>query len=225
MQLESPSSPRVIAEVDPSFAAQRASLFPWDHKNHAGTNIGGHYRRSLTTGNTTVLAAGAGLLSMRWTEPDRSFVLSRLKVAAVIVTAFGTAQEVGVDLVRVSNFTAADSAGTASTMGSEGKKGPNMGNSLIGDLRVAPAAGLTNGTGSAEATALSSLTLPIGNVAGAAAEGILFDTLPGVESPFILSRAPEGFRVRVKTLQGAAGVLYFTFTMDWMEVPSTLVSL
>lgn len=215
--IESPSSERVQLEVDPTFAAARVSLRPLDFKSHAGA-AGGHYRGAWSTGLTTGVAAGGALLSLRWTDQDRAFVLHRLRAAAVVDTPFTTAQEVSLELVRVRNFTVADSGGTPITLGEDCRLGPNMRPSTIADLRVAAAAALTLGIGTAEASPLGALVLSIGNVIGAAAEGVLYELLPGVTHPAEL-RGVEGLRIRVRFAQGAAGVVRFTFVPEWAEVP------
>ncbi len=216
MILENPTDPRIQALVDPSHLAIRSSLRPLDHISES--HIGGHYRIAFASGLTTVLNAADAVVSLRWNEPDRVLVLHRLRVAAVISTAFGTAQETSLDLVRMSNFSANDTGGTAIAIGSGNKKGRNMSASRISDLRVANATALGAGTGTADANALSKVVLATGNAVGGAAADDFFTISPGLEHPLVVE-ALEGFRVRIGFTQGATGVVRFTFTMDWSEIP------
>lgn len=216
MILESPADARVQAAVDPTFQALRASLKPTEHVN--GTVIGGHYRTVAVTGLTTVLNSGDAILSLRWTDPTMQFLLHRLQVAATISTAFGAGQESSVDLVRVNGFTASDTGGTAIALGTACQKAAGMSPTRLADLRVALAVALGAGTGTAEASALSFAVLPTGNVVGASANAMLFDVLAGVEHPIGLA-ALQGLRVRIGLTQGAAGVVRFSFVLDWSEVP------
>jgi hypothetical protein len=216
MILESPTDARVQAAVDPTYSALRLSLKPAEHKS--AEIIGGHYRTVLVTGLTTVLNAGDAILSLRWTDPLVRCLLHRLHVAGTIVTAFTTAQENSVDLVRINGFTAADTGGTALVLGSACQKGTGMNPSRVADLRVAQAVALGAGTGSAEASALSFAVLPLGNTVGNSAFTSLFDVAPGLECPLTLT-ALQGLRVRLGLTQGAVGVVRFTFVMDWTEVP------
>jgi hypothetical protein len=217
--VESPSNSRVLQEVDPSFAAARLSLRPLEFKQYNG-HLGGHYRAALSTGLVTGVAAGGALVSFRWTNPDRVAVLLRAIVQASLTTAFGTAQETSVDLVRVNAFTAPDTGGTAVALGNDARLSPNMGPSQVSDLRVATTAALGAGTGVAESAALGASILPLGNTLGASARDVLFDALAGQEHPLVLTPG-SGFRIRNLFAQGATGVVRFNFSLLWAEVPSS----
>lgn len=215
--IESPSNDRVQQEVDPTFAAARVSLRPLDIQSHAGA-VGGHYRGAWSSGLTTGVAAGGALLSLRWSDVERQLVLQRVLAAAVIDTAFTTAQEVSLDLVRVRPFSVADTGGTPIVLGDALRAGPDMRASTIADLRIATTAALTPGTGTEEAHPLGAVVLPIGNVVGAAAQAPLFELLVGAGHPLIL-RGGEGFRIRNRFAQGAVGVVRFTLTLELAQVP------
>lgn len=220
MIIESPSDPRVQAEVDRSTLAARVSLRP--HEWRAGSVLGGHYRAAVVSGLTTVLAANDRILSLRWAQSDRLFVLKRLIVQASVQTVFGTAQENAVDLVKLTGFTAPDTGGTAVVLGGGYKLAPFYGNSEIADLRVSGATALGAGTSTVDSIQGRS-ALNLANTLGAAAESKLYDHKAGVGSPLTLS-PNEGFNVRIAITQGAAGVIRFVFTIEWAEVPvSTIV--
>lgn len=221
MILENPNDPRVQAIVDPTHGALRTALRPLDHL--AGEHIGGHYRLAMTTGLTTVLNAADAILALRWTEPDRAFVLHRLRAYASLTTAFGTAQENSIDLVKVVNLSANWTGGTAMVLNSQNQKGRNMAGTRINDLRVANATALTPGTGLSESNALSKVIFNLGNALGNAAADDLFSLAPGAEHPLVLE-AGQGLLVRIGVTQGATGVVRFAFVMDWAEVGKQFTS-
>jgi len=217
MIIESPQDARIQAEVDRSTLALRVSHRPQEYAVH--DNIGGHYRIALTTGLTTILNAADAILSLRWTNQQFNFALLRLKAYASLTTAFAAAQETSLDIVRMLNFTANDSGGSAITLGAHCRKTLSpMNPSRISDLRIATTVALGAGTGTAESLAFGKVVLPLGNVLGASAEGALFEVEAGLEAPFIMS-ALNGFRVRIGFTQGATGVVRFTLVMDWAEIP------
>lgn len=215
--IESRTNPDVSAEVDRSYSALRASLRPIEFATQE--HMGGHYRGAWSTGLVTVVAAGGALFSARLTDPQRQVVLNTIKASAVVSTAFGTAQEVSLNLVRATNFVAPDTGGTAIVIGESCRKHRTMRPAVLSDLRIATTGALGAGAGVVEeANASDALILPIGNAAGSSANGYLWDNRAGEEHPFCLN-ALEGFRIRVHFTQGAAGVIRFTFTVDWTEVP------
>jgi len=219
--IESPTSPAIILAVDPTYQALRASLYPREfNKTPSGPPLGGHYRMAAVTGLTTVIAAAGGIFSVRWTDTSLRFILQRLQISAVITTAFGTAQEISVDLAKLINYSVADSGGTSMLpIGTQYKKKTTMADSVINDARVSTTAALTNGTATAQA-AMSSTIMPfILNAVGSSAGGVLYDTRPGEEAPLEIAQN-EGFRVRLAFTMGATGVVRWQLIMDWAEVPN-----
>lgn len=215
MLLESPTDPRVQAEVDRSTLATRVSLRPQEFRSK--DIAGGHYRVALTSGLTTILAANDRILSLRWTDADRLFVLKRLIAQASMQTVYTTAQENLIDLVKLTSFTAPDTGGTPLVLGSGHKLGPQMGNSQVGDLRVAGATALGAGTSTIDSI-IGKSALNLANTLGAAASDVLYDHKAGAGYPFTLN-ALEGFNVRIALTQGAVGVVRFVFIIEWAEVP------
>lgn len=210
------------AQVDPSFNAFRASLRPLDHQNVGGI-IGGHYRVGLKTGAATVIAAAGAIFSARWSDPTRLMVVQRVMVGFNITTGFTTAQVIDLDLVPVRGFSVADTGGTAIALGTSNKKRFNMNNSLVADMRIATTAALGAGTGTADANALALASCGAMNannaIGGFSPLVPLLDSLAGQEHPLVLA-ANEGFRIRIATTMGAAGVGNFSVAVDWAEVPS-----
>lgn len=221
MQLESPRNPQAVQEVDQTHGAARVSLRPFEHRD-GNAHIGGHFRTIVTTGATTGVAAGGSLLSLRWTNPDRAMLLNRIRAWATIGTVFTTAQENSLSLARVVNFTAADTGGTLIELGESCRKvRGSMRASGIANLRVAGAAALTPGTGVEETPCGGLVFAGLLNAVGSMAGGELFDCVPGLEYPLVIGNL-EGLRINIRTAQGAAGVVVFTFELDWSEVPTAL---
>lgn len=217
--IESPTDPLVQMQVDPTFQAARGSLLPREYNQPL--HPGGHHKGSFRTGNTTIIAAGGAIFSMRWTNAQYNFLLQKLDVTAFIGTVFGAAQELSVDLVRVINFSAADTGGTAlDPLLKQTIKDTEMASSQIQTLRVATTGALTPGTGTAEVTPISEDALPLSTVTlGSVGKVTLHDMRPGEQTPQVF-RANEGFRVRILQTMGAAGVVVWHFNMEWAEVPT-----
>lgn len=220
--IESPSG--IELEVDRSFQAARVSSRPLEFASKSGEVIGGHYGTVLITGLTTVLNVGDAIASLRWTDTMKLLVLLRLHAYATIVTAFTTAQETSLDLVRVNGFTASDTGGVASQLAAllagGGRKRNTMRPSVLGDLRIANATALGAGTAVAIDGPLGFAALNCGNVVGGVAGENLF-TVNGDagEHPIVLG-PNEGLRVRIGVTQGAVGVVRFSLVLDWAEIPS-----
>ena len=213
------SNSKVGLEVDETFGAGRMSLRPIDYKQWRG-HIGGHYRMARSTGLVTGVAAAGALLSFRWNNADRAALLLRVIAHATLTTAFAAAQETSIDLVKMSAMPASDSGGTAIDLVNDNRLSHFMQRALVTDLRIADAAALGAGAGNvAEGNALAAAVFGLGNTAGASAQDVLFDAIAGQEHPIELS-AGTGFRIRNLFAQGAAGVVRFTFSLVWAEVPS-----
>ena len=219
MTLDGFTNGKVGMEVDKIFGAGRMSLRPIDYGQLSGGHLGGHFRVAKQTNLVTGVAAAGALLSLRWTNPDRVFVLLRLDVEATLTTAFAAAQETSVDLVRVTTMLANDTGGLAVDLANDGRLAMGMQKSLISDLRVSDTAALGSGAGAiVETNPLEAATIPLGNVVGVSAKACLFDLVAGHDHPFELV-AGQGLRVRNLTAQGAAGVVRFLFRLKWIELP------
>jgi hypothetical protein len=230
--IESPSRVGIALEVDATHRAGRFSRRPLDHV--VGQDVGGHYRLAARSGALTAagIVAGAPLFSLRWTDPLLQFVLLRLEAFFVPTTAFTAAQELGLDAMLVSGFTASDSAGTAIVVGAGGRArrtgmNPSTG---IGDMRIATTTLLTAGTRTLD---------PFPFVGGAglvnvvnAAAGTQYLNPGGGAVPFgfryeptqdehpVTLRQNEGLLVRNVVIFPAAGVATLHVNLAWAELPA-----
>lgn len=225
MTIDKPNNPNVQMEVDETFKAGRVSLWPHDFNDNP--HFGGHYAMSIRTGLVTGVAAGGSIFSLRWTNPQFAMVLHRLSVTASIATVFGAAQELSVDLVRLINYSAADTGGTLiDPLLKTPVKDTHMAASQVQSMRVATVGALTNGTAtvdSAVGSAFAEEAFPINTIAlGSVGKIDLLQLFaPGSQCPLILN-SNEGFRIRILQAMGAGGVVVFHFNMEWAEVPNTL---
>lgn len=190
----------------------------------------GHYRATLMTGLTTGMAANAPIGSLRWTDAGvalsatdplkvyqkpKGFLLLGIDVGAVVTTAFTAGQSVDIEAVIARGFTVADSGGTAVV---PSKNRVTFGASLVGDLRVAGAAALTPGTRTLDGSGFVAATIYTQNTAGCG------ETYPNIyalsrdgQYPIVLT-TNEGIIFRVPTAQGAAGVVKYYISVEWVEV-------
>lgn len=211
--------PGTPAVVDGTFSALRTSIRPLDYQVPGGPPLG-HYSVAAKSGLTTGLSAGGLLFAFRWNATNALAVIERISVGAIVTTAFTTAQAVDVDGILVRGWTASDSAGTALTpTANSNKMRTNMGTSLAGDIRIAPAAGLTaGGTKTPDANAFCIGCIPNTNAIGTGLQTIpIYDVTAFGQHPVILA-ANEGFNLRVVTAQGAVGVVAYYIKCDWAEV-------
>lgn len=218
----------VEVQIDRTNRAMRTSMRPWEH------DAGGHYRiagRSGALTSATVTATGP-LFSLRWSPPSNMLLaLLRLKAFYVPTTVFTAAQELGLDLVRVTGFTASDSAGTAIVPSAMRDRA--MPASSVTDARIAPATILTAGTRVVDTTSVLEIGGGVVNVVNAAAAtayvnpnsggqpafGFDYDPLMRGEMPLILSK-DEGFLVRNTVVFPAAGVATLIVIAHIVEFPN-----
>lgn len=213
------------AQVDVSHRALRVSVRPWEH------DVGGHYRvagRSGALTSATVLAAGP-LFSVRYSPTGgMGLALLRLKAFYVPTVVFTAAQEIGLDLVHVTGFTASDSAGTPIVPVATKK---SMTASSITDARIAAATVLTAGTRAVDASVLevggglvnvvnaAAATAYVNpNSGGSYAFGFDYDPLVRGEMPLILQK-DEGFLVRNTVVFPAAGAATLVVVAHVCEFP------
>lgn len=212
------------AQIDRTNRALRVSMRPWEHDS------GGHYRIAARSGalTGTGVTAGGPLFSLRWATSNMGLALLRLKAFYIPTTVFTAAQELGLDLIRVTAFTAADTAGTAITPMVARKTMPA---SSITDVRIAAATILTAGTRTVDANALEiggGLVNQVNAAAGTAyvnpttggpqAFGFDYDPLMRGEMPLILSNN-EGVLVRNTVVFPAAGVATLVVVAHVLEFP------
>ena len=235
MVIESPTNPLAQQEVDPTFKAARINARPLEFVNAAGSQIGGHYRLAAKSGTLTsaaVVADGA-LFSLRWTNPSLLFVLHYLEAYLLPTVVFTAQQEIGLDAILASAFTASDSGGTAILPGTSNRaRRSNMGISQVTDMRIATTSVVTAGTRTLDANAFAAGSGLV-NVVNAAA-GTAYVNPGGGDPPFGLRYTPqvdrgehpivlsanEGIVVRNKVIFPAAGAAVLIVNMGWAEVPA-----
>ena len=208
-------------QVDPSYDALRASLRPIETQTDPQGPLGGHYFVSAPTGTiAAAIANSAQMFQVRWADPTKLFILKKLKVQAVTLTAFA-ANTIGcpLQLFVGHGSTANGSGGTAVSL-TAGKGRSGHGNTSFatsGEIRVATTAGLTAATGQ---------TLegqPIGGCAGApptalqSSEMYLFDQRDFGEHPLVLVAGDTLAVLTGQPAPSATGTCTFTFSMTWAE--------
>lgn len=207
--------------VDQTYGAQRVTLKP---DEYSFNNFqGGHYRVARSVAGITAFAAGALLVSFRWTLPTAEALIKRVSVGIAVTTAFTAGQQLDFDLIKSTAFTASDTGGTAVAMGTGNKLRTKwMNSSQVTDLREAAAAAIVAGTKTFDASP-EGIGILAGGPTGAASIGIggmvdLYKQDMGAEHPFMLT-VNEGFNVRLVTAMGAAGVIRLYYIVEWAEVP------
>jgi hypothetical protein len=213
----STGSPGVPALVDASSGALRTSLRPLDYAAPGLGRILGHYSLAQATGAVTGVASGGALFSFQCTESDTFVVLERLRVAAIITTAFTTAQALDVDAIIARNFSAPDTGGTTIVVGSGNWMRKLMGPSTINDMRIATVAALAAGTKTLDPSAFAIAPISQNNTLGSGGQATLYELTAAGQHPLIFGKN-EGLNVRVVTAMGAVGVVKYYVTLEWAEV-------
>jgi hypothetical protein len=208
--------------VDPTYGAQRVVLKPSEY-NFGGFQ-GGHYRVARVVAGVTGFGAAALMLSFRWTLPTAEALIKRVTVGVGVTTAFTAGQVVDFDLIKSTGFTASDTGGTAVSLASGTNKLRTkwMNTSQVADFREAAAAAIVAGTKTFDTSPIGQGTIAAGPT-GATSVGLggmidLYKEDAVAEHPFMLT-VNEGFNVRLGIALGAAGVIRFSYIVEWAEVP------
>lgn len=204
----------------------------------AGANVKLLFEGRMTVSSgalTTVAAATATaghLFCMRWTAATANTLamIRYVQLNWVMTTAFGSAQNMGWDMIVARSFSASYTGGNAIDMGSTvantGATRTNNGTSLFAanTCRMGSTGALTAGTQTLDANAYSSYQAYMGTTlgTGASASATLLDArddggLSVVRSPITLA-ANEGIVLRNLVLMGASGVGTLMVTVEWDEV-------
>lgn len=234
--IESPSNPsQVQLEIERLFKAARVVQRPLDYMSQDGARVGGHYRAAFRSGAITGagVVAGAPLFSFNWRDPDYVFLLTFLEAYLVPTVVFTAAQELGLDAIMASAFTAADTAGTAIVPTGIPRARRTMNQSRITAMQIAIATLLTAGTRTLDvgAVAVGSGVVNVVNAAagtayvnpgggGKTAFGFCYE--PDVargEHPITLGR-DEGLVIRNLVGFPAAGAATLVVNMGWAELPA-----
>jgi hypothetical protein len=197
-----------------------------------GTKLG-QYALAAASGQVTTIAAGTAaaghLFAFRNTHASTKVYLRYVAAQFILGTAFGTAQEVGCDLITTRTYSASHTAGTAIDVGGTNANANKL-RSLTptsclatGDARVATAAALTNGTHTIDPNPVSMVSGwagAVGPIIGrypgtGITGGLLYDARDDY-SPIVLG-TNEGFLIRNTVLMGATGVGRWLFWVEWDE--------
>ncbi len=202
-----------------------------------GYDLRGSYRLVCSSGAVTTIAArtaSAGhLLSWRWASSTANKCFLKFVGARfVLTTAYGTAQETGLDMILARAYTASHTGATAVDMGSTvtntGKLITGMATSLMGVaglVRVADAGALTAGTHTFDANPFATLsdwsgaigaTVPTTGSGARSGYGTLWDARDADLPPVVFGQ-DEGFVLRNLVLMGATGVGRWDFCVEWDE--------
>jgi hypothetical protein len=186
----------------------------------------GSYRNGATSGLITTIAAGTAsaghLWAARWapaTNDARKYaVIKRLRATWFTVAGFTAAQEVQLQLFKLTGYTAAHTGGTAITPDKKQRSSVMPTPLLTG--RIANTAELTNGTEVIATDPL--LTTSFAELAAGATVpkgffSMLFEPSDQQGGPLVLETG-EGLLIRNGVLMGAGGTARVCVELDHLEV-------
>lgn len=196
----------------------------------------GSYRLVCSTGAVTVLAAATAtagqLFNFRNPSATVKCFIRYVGAKFILTTAYGTAQETGIDMILAHSFTVNGTNGTAidvgSTVAATGKlSSADCATSALtaGCVRTATASTITAGTHTLDANPIGTLndwsgaigaTVPTTSSGAAGQFGTLFSARGREEMPIVLGQN-QGFLLRNTVLMGATGVGRWDFCVEWDE--------
>lgn len=202
-----------------------------------GFVLRGSYRLVVSTGAITTIAARTAtaghLFAFRWSNATslRCF-LRFVGYKFTLTTAYGAAQETGVDMILARGYTASHTGATAvdtgSTVANTGKIMTDFSTSAMGVaglVRVADTGALTAGTHTLDANPFATLsdwsgaigdTVPRSTSGVGSGYGALYDAR-GDMIPPVIFKQDEGFVLRNLILMGATGVGRGDIVVEWDE--------
>lgn len=210
---------RALADVDPSKNSVVTSLRPAEQR--------GSYRLQARTGSLTVVAAKTAtaghLFAFRnaANSPTILMAIRRLKLRWQTITAFTSAQQIGLEAYVMRGSSASYTGGTAipGTVGGF-KKRASMPASLLTDARISTTGALTAGTQTLDTQQFFGLVGTSQTGADPAVSGLEAEyAARGDEHPLILSQN-EGIVVANSILMGAAGLAVVSVDIEWDEMTS-----
>lgn len=203
-----------------------------------GYDLRGSYRLLVSSGAVTTVAArsptAGHLLAFRWAPAsltDYNAYIRYIGAKFTLTTAFGSAQEVGCDLIAARGYTASHTGATAVDLGSTVTNTnkfrtaqPTSLAGVAGHCRVADTGALTAGTHTLDANPIGILsdwagaigaTIPAAAREARSGFGTLFDARDN-NFPLVLAD-DEGLVIRNLILMGATGVGRWDFCIEWDE--------
>lgn len=202
-----------------------------------GYELRGSYRLVASTGAVTTIAARTAtaghLFAFRWAPASLTTYNAYVRYVGVkftLTTAYGSAQETGIDMIVARSYTASHTGATAIDMGSSvatNKYATAQNTSLAGVsglCRIADTGALTAGTQTLDANPIGILsdwsgavgdTIPRSTSGASSGFGALWDARSS-GFPLVLAD-DEGFVLRNLILMGATGVGRWDICVEWDE--------
>jgi len=205
-----------LSTVDPTSKALRVSQRPIE---------GEQYRLAATSGLLTAVAAGTAtagyLFAFRWGSATEACLLHRVIAKWRTIAGFTAAQEINLDIIRATGFSASTTGGTAATLtGNNTLKRTSQNVTQLTDARIGTTTALTAGT-----QTLDTMSMAFDGASEMATGAAIPRTSFEVEADFTVVRGGplvllqnEGFIVRNLILMGAGGTARVSVEVDWSEV-------
>jgi hypothetical protein len=201
-----------------------------------GYDLRGSYRlvapTGLVTGVTTSSATAGHLFAFRWASSTTKCLIKRVAARGTLTTAYGTAQETGLDMVMARTYTAAHTGGASVEIGSTTTDCNSIDASLstsliaVNQIKVATTAELTDGTHVPDVNAIGHISgwsgtigdqIPTAGSGAGGGFGDLFNAETSTHKSPIVLTADTGFILRNKIAMGATGVVRWYFLVEWDE--------
>ncbi len=193
------------------------------------SKLHGEYKMAAQSGLVTLAAAAtttAGhMFVMSNPSTTKQAVIRYVSAQFATVTAMGTQQPMGYDLIGMQTATVVYTGGTAIDMFTLTRSQKNRSDQAatlftVNRVRIATTLGLTAGTQELDSLPLAHkmfLSPLIGDTATVVLLDARDDGSSTVRSPLLLG-TNEGFTIRNTVLMGATGVGYLTVNVEWDEV-------
>lgn len=203
----------ILGGVDNAFKAQRSSMRPPEAL--------GYYRWSGVSGLVTAVAASGELAQFRWSDASNVALIQWLRVRFVLTTAFTLAQEMIVEALPCTAWSAAGSGGTRITPTATSlMKRSSFPQSKVAanDIGISTTGALTAGTKTIGGTAIIAQHGWAGAVGATVIDVICDMSDGGAEYPLVLLQN-EGLIIRNgATAMGAVGVGKLSVEIGWAEM-------
>ena len=206
--------------VDDTFKAARVSQRPVE---------GDHYRLVLQSGLLTTVAAATAtaghIAAFRWTHATKACLVHSVRIRWRTIAGFTAAQEVGVDLIRATAYTASHTGGTTATLTSPNfKKAVASAATNLGYAGIGTTGALTAGTHTLDTHSMGFESFAELAAAATVAKGrfdLFVDFEMDLGGPLILMQN-EGLIVRNSILMGAGGTARVCFSVNYSEAADDL---
>jgi hypothetical protein len=201
-----------------------------------GYDLKGSFRlvvpTGLVTGASASTAAAGHLFAFRWASSTVHCMIKRVAARGVLTTAYGTAQETGLNMVLTRTYTAAHTGGTSVEIGSTTADTNSILSSLgtsiiaVNQIKVATTGDLTDGTHVPDVNSIGHITgwsgtigdtIPMVTAGNQGLHADLFNAETSLHKSPIILKADEGFILRNQILMGATGVVRWSFLVEWDE--------